>query len=423
MEWEQSEDNTKAALRFNALATGCLAGGASVFLFTGVLPFPRTVAWFTMAASAAYLLYFLCFDWICRGHYRAAGIILSQLGSAVVSLSIYYSGGVVSPLAFLYLAMLVSEAIYGLENPFTVPVSAAGYLFVVGSQYWGFLPNPAPWSAPVYNSPAFVLVVSGLLVAYLFLTKSMSGRIINSLRSRIVAEAAEKEGLLKKFSELDASSQIGTLAHRIAHDLRAPLSSISAYVQTELLKARDAHGRKAAQDLEGTVNAMSEALVSITRFGKTGGSPAERIRLTEFFRQLTGIAAFSPQARGVRFLKRYPEEFDVEVMASRPDLQQAYFNIVKNALEATQDNAEGRTIEISMCREGKEAEVVIADNGPGMDPKMLKNLFRKTVTTKKGGTGVGLLITRDLLTRNDGYMEFRNRPEGGFAVITRLPAA
>ena len=54
-------------------------------------------------------------------------------------------------------------------------------------------------------------------------------------------------------------------------------------------------------------------------------------------------------------------------------------------------------------------------------PEILSTLFRKSLTTKKDGTGVGLVITRDLLIRNDGDIELRNRPEGGLSVITRLP--
>jgi|GEM_PF-1212088 len=420
------EDRLKAALRFNALAAGSLAMVAALLLLAGQIPFPKTVAWPTLAASLIYFAYFTFFEHVYKSYHRPAGIALSQVGSLLITISIYYTGGIVSPLAFLYLAMLVSEAIYGLSNNFTVPVSAAGYLFVVGAQYSGFLPNPAVWSDVAYRSPAFVIVIAGLLVAYLFLTKSMSDQILKGLRARIEREAAERAAMSKKFSELDASAQIGALAHRIAHDMRAPLSSISGYVQMEMLREIPAERKAELEALSATVNSMTESLVCITRFGKVCDAPAERINAAEFFRQLLAIAAFSPLARGVKFVKKYSEDLDAWVSASRSDMQQAYFNIVKNALEATLNNSAGRTIEVSMRLTGgaqNEVEVVVADNGPGMPPELLKSLFRRNITTKQDGTGVGLVITRDILTRNDGYIEFRNRPEGGLEVITRLPAA
>lgn len=54
---------------------------------------------------------------------------------------------------------------------------------------------------------------------------------------------------------------------------------------------------------------------------------------------------------------------------------------------------------------------------------MLANIFRRPLTTKKDGAGVGLVVTRDLLARNDGAIELANREEGGLRVATRLPLA
>jgi signal transduction histidine kinase len=87
------------------------------------------------------------------------------------------------------------------------------------------------------------------------------------------------------------------------------------------------------------------------------------------------------------------------------------------------DNAEGKVVEIDIKATHKEIEVTISDNGPGIVPEILKMLFKKSITTKKDGTGVGLVITRDLLMRNDGDIELHNREDGGLRVVTRLPVA
>lgn len=64
----------------------------------------------------------------------------------------------------------------------------------------------------------------------------------------------------------------------------------------------------------------------------------------------------------------------------------------------------------------------MSDNGPGIPAEILGELFSKSVTTKKEGTGVGLIITKALLEQNAGAIELRNR-EGGLTVLTRLPLA
>jgi hypothetical protein len=87
------------------------------------------------------------------------------------------------------------------------------------------------------------------------------------------------------------------------------------------------------------------------------------------------------------------------------------------------DNAGAKKIEIGIELEGLAVQVFISDNGPGIPEEMLKTVLSKSITTKKDGTGVGLLITRDLLIRNDGGITLRNREEGGLTAITSIPAA
>ena len=108
--------------------------------------------------------------------------------------------------------------------------------------------------------------------------------------------------------------------------------------------------------------------------------------------------------------------------ASRQDLQQAFFNVVKNAVDAVSENQGPRTVSIAIERAGDEARVTVSDNGPGMSAETLKAVFRQSVTTKSDGTGVGLLITRDLLTRNRGGISVRNGERGGLAAVITLPA-
>ena len=138
-------------------------------------------------------------------------------------------------------------------------------------------------------------------------------------------------------------------------------------------------------------------------------------------KNLVGIASFAPKARGVEFAVSEADP-GLAVTASRADLQQAFFNILKNAVEAVADNHDGRKVEIRIKREGRDAGVCISDNGPGIPEETLKDIFRKSVTTKTDGTGVGLLITRDLLIRNKGDIKLRAREGGGLTASVLLPA-
>lgn len=417
------EEKIRRALRLNALLAGTLGMVATVLLFWGNLPFPRTVAWFSLVSAVCYFVYVLVFDLVCRNCYRAAGIALSQFGAVIVSIAVYYTGGVVSPLPFLYMAMLVSEAIYGLENNYTLPVCAAGYLAAVWGIYFGFLPNPTPWAAAANTNPLFLTIISLLLVAYLSITKNLSELVVSNLRSVIESESIQKDVLLSKFSELNSTAQLGVLAHRIAHDLRGPITAVSGYLEIETATAASQERKAELLSISKAVDGMVESLHGITRFGKPGGPSAEKIVLAGFLRDLLAIAAFSPQARWVKFVPRYAPDSQAATVGSRADLQQAFFNILKNAVESVSENNDGKTVELDISVAGKEILVSISDNGPGVPEEILKDVFRKSVTTKKRGTGVGLMITRDLLRRNGGDIKLRNRPEGGLTVAVSLQAS
>lgn len=408
-------------LRPNLLAITLATAAASGMCLLPNFPFHNG---FCVVAAVSALLHFTAF----AGFYYLETYPVVLEGMVVVNLAmlgfiIHFTGGLMSPFVFFYFWILASAIIYGVKDRISTWVAMGSYAAVILAEVFGLLRPYGCASNDVYASKVVTFMVLASILMFIMMTRYITTLVLENLRGSLERENAEKNGLLKKFSELDASAQIGALAHRIAHDLRGPLSSISGYVQTEMLKTQPAETMAELCDLNDTVENMVESLRGITRFGKQATAQAERIQLSEFFRQLLAIAAFSPQARGAKFVKHYQEHLDLWVKAHRADLQQAFFNLIKNALEATEDNAEGRVIEVSILKQDGEAEVRLADNGPGMDPEALKNLFRKSVTTKKDGTGVGLVITRDLLARNDGYIEFRNRRGGGLEVSVRMPAA
>ncbi|OGR53128.1 MAG: hypothetical protein A2049_05265 [Elusimicrobia bacterium GWA2_62_23] len=409
------------ALRPNLLAIVACTFVASWMCLLPGFPFHPGFCVAAAVSSAVHLAAFLFFKGFEARPWTFEAMALFNI--LLLGFIVHFTGGIMSPFVFFYFWILASAIIYGVKDRVATYFAMVTYGGLVLAEASGLLAPFGTASREVYASRIMTAMVAAAILFFIMMTRYITTLVLENLRARLERENSEKEGLLKKFSELDSTAQIGSLAHRIAHDLRAPLSSISGYVQMELMRKHPADKMSELLDLNATVTSMAESLHCITRFGKVTAVPAERIQVTEFFRQLLAIAAFSPQARGVRFIKSYQAGHDVCVCASRSDMQQAYFNIVKNALEATQDNSGGRTIEVSVRVVEKEVEVCVADNGPGMPPEMLKNLFRKSITTKKDGTGVGLVITRDILARNDGYMEFRNRTGGGLAVVTRLPVA
>ncbi len=106
---------------------------------------------------------------------------------------------------------------------------------------------------------------------------------------------------------------------------------------------------------------------------------------------------------------------------NRQELQQVCVNLIVNAIHAMPG---GGTLTLATRDAGDSAvEIVVADTGPGIAPELRGRLFSPFVTTKPGGTGLGLWISRNLLERHGGELRADSPPGGGAVFAVRLPAA
>ena len=102
-----------------------------------------------------------------------------------------------------------------------------------------------------------------------------------------------------------------------------------------------------------------------------------------------------------------------------PDwLKRALFNLIKNAFEAM---GGAGTINLAACLDGSFVRLDITDFGGGISPEYLPKLFTPFATTKPGGTGLGLLIARQIVESHKGRLTVESRPQEGCTFSAFLP--
>jgi signal transduction histidine kinase len=107
----------------------------------------------------------------------------------------------------------------------------------------------------------------------------------------------------------------------------------------------------------------------------------------------------------------------VILFADRVLLNRAIHNIVKNAIEAT----DGGEVDISVKREKKKIFISIKDSGKGMDDKEKARVFEPFFSTKKGGMGIGLYLTRKIVEAHGGELDLVSRIQEGTTFTIRIP--
>ena len=100
---------------------------------------------------------------------------------------------------------------------------------------------------------------------------------------------------------------------------------------------------------------------------------------------------------------------DVSLQADPDQLEQALINVLKNAVEATLE-AEGEFVTIRWLTRSGNLHILVEDDGPGLGDT--GNLFVPFFTTKQGGSGIGLVLSRQIAEGHGGTLELENRADG-----------
>jgi two-component system, NtrC family, sensor kinase len=254
-------------------------------------------------------------------------------------------------------------------------------------------------------------------------------RMANALEEmyrRLVRESEERLALESEMRRAEQMTVAGKLAAGLAHEVAAPLNVISG--RTELVLKRPDVAPEAARNLRMVLDQIARISATVRKFLDVAGA-----RESQRF-----VLDLAPVIRGT--LELLDTEFarsEVEVVSEGPasvfvsgdsaQLHQVFLNLFLNAVQATLEVPGPRTLHVrtrldSVSRpSGREVPVVmveVADSGPGVPPDDLTRIFEPFVTTKAGGTGLGLMVVRSIVEEHGGTIVAANRDEGKGAVFT-----
>ena len=210
----------------------------------------------------------------------------------------------------------------------------------------------------------------------------------------------------------------GMLAARVAHDIRNPLSSLK--MQAQLLRSRVTSGDGQAMiqavlhDVE-QVESVVRGLLELARPGEMNALPTQlNAVVAEVLAYMRSQLTHSRIAVTQELGSMPPIPLDAQ------RFKQALLNVVTNAMEAMPG---GGTLAVT-TRPGEDGTTVVltvCDDGVGVDPAILDNVFDPFVTSKREGVGLGLVNTRSIVESHGGSVRLVPRQARGTCVIITLP--
>lgn len=213
---------------------------------------------------------------------------------------------------------------------------------------------------------------------------------------------------------------VGTMAAKLVHDLRNPLSGVHGYSDVILQNPPDELRDKAVGGIRRQVTRMNHMVASILRYVRGEGFLLfANVDLDEVMGEIVEDlrAAHAGDAVEIHWESDRVGTLRADGMAIRRLID----NLARNAVEAMADT-EGGTLRITTRREDPYALIEVTDNGPGMENDQARALFATFATSgKKEGTGLGLAIVRQIVTGHAGTVDVRSEPGEGTTVTIRLP--
>jgi len=253
---------------------------------------------------------------------------------------------------------------------------------------------------------------------------SLPDGVVLVLRDRTV-----QISLQQLVSERQALEGFGRIAAGVAHEVRNPLGGIRGAAEILASRASDAKTLDAAELIVREVDRIATLVDDLMVF-----SHGEELRLApvNIHFVLDGVLdllAMDPLGARVRVERRFDPSIP-ELLADGDRLTQVFLNLARNALQAMEKGGVLRittrmSLDHHLFAVGTEHAptllVELKDDGPGIPPAVLERLATPFFTTRPGGTGLGLAVSRHWVSRHGGTLRLESAPGAGTCARVALP--
>jgi len=343
---------------------------------------------------------------------RPALVTLTAVLIAVTGL--VYSGtldtSIAMPLSYAVFPLIMLSALRCPIQVTTTLMLVVGAIALSGTG-WGvgpFADAGLPRSLLSLNAQLALLVLTGL--------------VLWALRAQRESAEARARQHLDELARAGRLSTLGELSASLAHELNQPLCALTSYTHASRrlfkLERFDELG-DALVRLDASAHRTAETVRQMRAFASGVLPETVPVAPAELIRPVLDLLELDFKRRHVRVQIDLSESLP-RVMAAPVQIEQVLINLLKNAMDAIELQAHGR-IEIAGQVANGQLEISVSDNGTGIPPERLANLFDSFATWKSGGVGLGLSISRSLVEGHGGQLTAVNLAGGGARFQITLP--
>ncbi len=254
-------------------------------------------------------------------------------------------------------------------------------------------------------------------IVFYFAIAGFSGFLIDRERK----ERKKKEQAEQKLHQTERLSMMGHMAASIAHEIKNPLGSIKGAAQ--ILKdgtTSDEDKAEFAAIIEKESDRLDGVVHDFLAYSRPAPSHISDISISDILDTAQKHLRFQGKKQGIEITFKTTRTSTMRGDSDK--LHRAFLNVLLNAIQAMPD---GGKIEMN-CQEvheesGEFIMIQITDNGPGISPDILPNIFDPFFSTKSHGTGLGLATAQAIITEHKGTIEVDSTEGKGTSFVIILP--
>ncbi|MEX2238175.1 MAG: response regulator [Dehalococcoidia bacterium] len=227
----------------------------------------------------------------------------------------------------------------------------------------------------------------------------------------------------ERLAQAEKLAALGQLVSGVAHELNNPLTGILGFSQLLQDKPLEESVRRGIETIQAEAERAGKIIQDLLSFARRREPTREAVDVNATLSHIVSLRGYELQGAEIELQVDLAEGLP-PVEGDSDQLQQVFFNVFTNALQAVRGVEGGRWISIVSGPSAAGVRVTFADNGPGIEESVLPRVFEPFFTTKEPGegTGLGLSISYGIVRDHGGAISISNRAEGGALVEIDLPA-
>jgi signal transduction histidine kinase len=215
--------------------------------------------------------------------------------------------------------------------------------------------------------------------------------------------------------------RLAIAARTLAHEVKTPLNALAIHL--EVLRGRattdDGNNQQSERSiaaLESSIRQVDRLVRDFTDYSAPVAMEKKPIDVAEVLNSSLEVLGTSCSAKKIQLLKHLPAgPWPIQGDATR--LRQTFDNLLRNAMEAQPGGGE---IDVAASSDGQELTVDISDAGPGVPMERRTEMFDFGITTKSGGSGIGLPLSQLIVESHGGSLVYRDRNDDGRGATFRI---